>query len=138
MNSFNNLSEVLLKNNITPSVQRIKILEYLVTRKNHPTADQLYHDLKKVHSLSKATVYNTLALLAEKGIVKVLTLENNENRYDIIMGDHGHFLCDVCKKVYDFSMDLDRLAAQGLDGFEITDKNVCFKGICPECLSNKK
>jgi Fur family peroxide stress response transcriptional regulator len=139
MNLFDNLSEELIRNNIKPSVQRIKILEYLLAFQNHPTADQIFHDLKKkVNSLSKATVYNTIALFAQKGLLKVLTLEDNEKRYDIETSSHGHFVCNSCKNIYDFDINIDSFTVDKLDDFKVTDKDVYFKGICHTCLLNKK
>lgn len=82
-------------------------------------------------------MYNTLALFAEKELLKVLTVENGEKRYDISTADHGHFICHSCGKIYDFEIDARRLAEAGLDGFCITDRDVYFRGICPSCLSNK-
>jgi len=139
MNLFDNLSEELVKNNVKPSVQRIKILEYLLTYKDHPTADQIFNELKKkIHSLSKATVYNTLSLFSDKGLLKVLTLEDNEKRYDITTSCHGHFICNSCKNIYDFAVNVDSLKIDKMDDFLIIDKDVCFKGLCPSCISNKK
>ena len=136
---FNNISEELIKNNIKPSIPRIKILEYFMNQNNHPNADQIYNDLKKEnHALSKATVYNTLALFSEKGLLKVLTLENNEKRYDITTSCHGHFLCNFCKNIYDFSINIDGLNIDEMSNFIVLEKDVFLKGICPRCQTNNK
>lgn len=136
MKQFDDLTEELIKNDIKPSVQRIKILEYMQNCHDHPTADQLYNALKQtVHSLSKATVYNTLTLFAEKGLVRVLTLENTENRYDIITANHGHFLCETCGRIADFEINIESFKTAALNAYKIHQKDVFFKGVCPECLS---
>lgn len=58
-----NITEYLIKNNIRPSFQRIKILEYLANNNNHPTADEIFKDVvKEIPMLSKTTVYSTLTL----------------------------------------------------------------------------
>lgn len=121
------------------SHQRLKVLEYLTQNYNHPTADQIYNGLHSdVPTLSKTTVYNTLNSLAEAGLVRVISIDENETRYDINTENHGHFKCESCKEIYDFNIDIDSFAAHGLDSFEVTDKNVYFKGICPKCMSKEK
>ncbi len=136
---FDDLSQKLSAHAITPSIQRIKILDYLQRSKNHPTADRIFSDLQKAPPpLSKATVYNTLALFAERGLVRVLPMENNENRYDILSASHGHFICTGCKTVYDLQADLDRCITDRLDGFEVREKNVFLKGLCPRCVIKNK
>ncbi len=136
---FNDLLNELKDNKIRLSHQRLKILEYLTQNHNHPTADQIYNGLHgEVPTLSKTTVYNTLNSLTEAGIVRVLTIEDNETRYDIITGNHGHFKCESCGNIYDFNIDIDSLKPNELEGFKIDNKNVYFKGLCPQCLLSKK
>lgn len=135
---FDDLSQTLSAHAISPSVQRIKILDYLQCSREHPTADQIFSDLKKTpQPLSKATVYNTLALFAERGLISVLPMENNENRYDILSVSHGHFICTCCKAVYDVQADFDCIPDR-LDGFEVHEKNVFLKGLCPRCTIKNK
>ena len=138
MQRFDTLSEKLTDRNIKPSIQRLKILEYLLGCKAHPTVEQIYNELKtKVHSLSKATIYNTLTLFAEKGLVRVLTLENTENRYDILTHDHGHFVCETCGAITDIEVSMDRLQANQLDACQINQIDVFYRGICKRCLDKK-
>jgi Fur family peroxide stress response transcriptional regulator len=139
MKLFNNLSGELAESGIKPSIQRVKILEYLIKERNHPTAEELFHDLEKdVNSLSKATVYNTLALFAKKGLVRVLTFENNENRYDVDTLDHGHFFCESCGAVADFKIDISDFKADALEKCKITQKDVYFRGVCAACLAKEQ
>ena len=56
------------------------------------TVDQIFTELhKNISTLSKTTVYNTLRVLVEAGLVRVITIEDNETRYDINIENHGHF-----------------------------------------------
>jgi len=136
--TFQDLKDVLTDKNIRSSHQRIRLLGYLLNNQCHPTADQIYNDLKnEIPTLSKTTVYNTLNSFTEANLIRVITIEDNEVRFDIVMENHGHFKCERCGTIYNFSIDIDELTADELSGFTIKDKNVYFKGICPECLSNK-
>lgn len=125
----------LLEHNIKPSYSRIRIYGYLVENKNHPTVDQIYSELvKAIPTLSKTTVYNTLDLLMEAGLARVLTIEENETRYDSDTSDHGHFKCLSCGAVTDFGVEADGIAAGELKDYRVYFKNVYYKGICPKCL----
>jgi Fur family peroxide stress response transcriptional regulator len=75
-----------------------------------------------------------LRVLVQAGLVRVITIEDNETRYDIDVRDHGHFKCESCGKIYDFNIDMNSLIVKDLNNFKIDDKNVYFKGICPQCL----
>lgn len=126
------ISEMLKENDIKPSFQRLKIYEYLLNNKTHPTVDEIYKYLvEEIPTLSKTTVYNTLNLFVEKDITLLITIDENETRYDADTSVHGHFKCKDCSKIYDFDIDLSCIE---LDGFEIHTKNLYFDGICKNCL----
>ena len=133
------MSNKLKKNKIRLSHQRLKALEYLSKNHGHPTVDQIYNDLRKeVPTLSKTTVYNALTALCKARLVRVITIEDNETRYELITKSHGHFKCVLCGAIYDFNINIDSFATEDFDNFKITDKDVYFKGVCPRCLENKK
>lgn len=120
------------------SYQRLKVLEYLVKNRIHPTADKIFTDLQKViPTLSKTTVYNTLKILVEADLVKLIKTEESEARYDINVKTHGHFKCESCGEVYDFAINLDAMKLTDLENYRINDKNVYFRGVCPECHLEK-
>lgn len=134
---FDNLSAELKKRKIRPSYQRIKVLEYLNKNQCHPTVEQIFKDLQReIPTLSKTTIYNTLNLFLENGLIRAVNIEEHETRYDIITEKHGHFKCENCGKIMNFRIDFDSLKAEELNGFKISDKSVYFKGICPGCLAS--
>lgn len=134
-----NLSGKLQEHNIKPSHQRLQILSFIITNQCHPTIDQIYSALHiELPTLSKTTIYNTLKIFSEAGLVQEITIENNEVRYDINTKSHGHFKCKLCGNIYDFNINIDKILAEGLNDFQIETKNVYYKGICKECLENKK
>ena len=132
------LKDTLQKRNINLSHQRLQVLKYLSSHDTHPTTDQIYNGLRgDIPTLSKSTVYNTLKVLVEAGVVRELMIENNEARYDIITDFHGHFKCERCGSIHNFSIRLDDLAYKGLGSYLIKQRDVYFKGVCPDCLENK-
>jgi Fur family transcriptional regulator, peroxide stress response regulator len=133
------LTEQLKSKNIRPSFQRVKVLEYLYQKGGHPTVDDIFRALSgEIPSLSKVTIYNTLHTLVEASLVRVVDIDEAEKRFDITLSNHGHFQCEACKTVYNFQVNIDQVPIEGLGQFEITQKNIYFKGLCPNCLSQAK
>jgi len=129
-----NVGEYLKANGVKPSYQRIKIFEYLVKKRNHPTVDMIYRELvQKIPTLSKTTVYNTLNLFIEKKIAIIIIIEENETRYDADTSIHGHFKCRECQTVIDLDVDLKKMSIDSLDGHQVHEHHIYFKGICKNC-----
>jgi len=128
----------LKSHEIKPSFQRMKIFEYLITHRNHPTVEMIYKALvKEIPTLSKTTVYNTLNLFVDKKIAIVIVIEENETRYDADMEIHGHFKCEECSSVYDIDIEVEKIDIKSLDNFQINEHHLYFKGICNKCLEKK-
>lgn len=133
-----NIGEYLKVHDIKPSYQRIKIFQYLVEKRNHPTVDMIYKALcPEIPTLSKTTVYNTLNLFIEKKIVNMLVIEENETRYDTVMKVHGHFKCEKCGRIFDVNIDKNSFDKKALENFKINEQHYYFKGYCDECSNNK-
>lgn len=136
MVAIDSFAQQLLDRNITPSRQRVLILKHLLENHCHPSVDQIFNALRsQVPTLSKATVYNTLNVFTEAKLIRLLSIEDNETRYDIVMENHGHFKCSTCGGIYNFAVDIDRFVTEDLQGFRITAKNVYFEGTCPACIT---
>lgn len=134
--SINEIKKYLLKNKIKPSFPRLKVFEYLAANPTHPTVDDIYKALVEViPTLSKTTIYNTLDLFIRSNIVRAVTIDGNELRYDVDITNHGHFKCDQCHTIYEFDIDPGVLCPDSLEGFDIREKNIYFKGTCPNCLA---
>ncbi len=126
----------LTAKHVRPSKYRLKILNFLINNQCHPTVERIYSELKPDNpDLSKTTVYNTLNIFLDAGIIRALTIEEEEARYDIIIENHGHFKCDECGEVYNFNINPDLLVTSDLAGFKVNDRHVYFRGICQKCLS---
>lgn len=125
---------ILVERGIKPTLQRMKILEYLMKEKNHPTVDNLYSDLHPhIPTLSKTTLYNTLKLFIEKGLTTQITIENDEARYDADLTNHGHFKCRKCGIVYDFPHDIEVERGKVPSGFSPERAHLYVWGVCAEC-----
>lgn len=128
-----NTASLLMKHNIRPSIIRIMIYDFLKGTKSHPTVDEIYHRiLPEAPTLSRTTVYNSVKLFSEKGLLKILPIDGVQIRYDADTAFHGHFYCENCKKVFDF--ELDSSTESGLDGFNIQQKEVFYSGYCKACF----
>ena len=94
-------------------------MQYLMVNRNHSTADEIYGSLVGNPPLSRTTVYNSLHAFVEAGLARVVTIEDNEARYDADISDHGHFKCDSCGRIYDFTVDVDCIQPKALEKFRI-------------------
>lgn len=135
MESIAYIKNRLLQFGVKPSLQRIAIMDYLLTHPTHPTADTIFNALyPAVPTLSKTTVYNTLKLLAEQGAVLSLTIDEKNIRYDGDISHHAHFRCRSCGNVFDLPMDeMPGIPPGKLNGFDITECHVYYKGYCKSC-----
>ena len=123
---------------ITP--QRLALLELLFNSQEHPSAGQLYDQLKpQFPTLSLATVYKTLNLLKEMGEVREIGFSDGDSRYDAVKPfSHAHLMCIQCHSIVDADVpalsDEERALATR-SGYEITGHRFDFFGICPKCQS---
>ncbi|NPA67920.1 MAG: transcriptional repressor [Chlorobi bacterium] len=139
MDTIQNITLKLTEHNIKPSLQRIKIYEYISKNLIHPAVDTIYEELiKEIPTLSKTTVYNTLKLFEKQNLIRSVNIDETEIRYDARKDTHGHFICTECGKIFDFNYNYNKIKINGLKEFEITQQNFNIKGICPECKNNKK
>ena len=89
---MNEVSSLLERHGIRPTQQRVKVAEVLLTAPVHLTAEQLLTTLRQSPSrVSKATVYNTLKLFVDHGLVRQIHLDPERCVYDSAMGPHHHF-----------------------------------------------
>jgi len=135
---FEELVERLREEGHRVTPQRVALLRLLAASDGHPSASDLYDQLRaQFPTTSLATVYKTLDLL--KGLNEVLELgfSHDDNRYD---GNnpypHPHLICVRCRKIIhpDVSMAQDlvqQVARQS--GYQIVSHRLDFSGVCPDC-----
>ena len=124
------------------SHQRDMIYNYMLETKEHPSAEMIYEDLKKIEpNLSLGTVYRNLKLLEELGMVRKVTNVNNVERYDAMTYDHIHFVCDECGSVFDlpnFDNEVIKEKLSNEVGGEINWVNIILGGKCKHCREKLK
>lgn len=120
------------------SKQREEILNVLKDMRNHPTAEEIYIEVKtKNLSASKSTVYRNLSYLLEEGILNKISMINGPDKYDYCIEPHNHVVCRKCGKVMDFNHKiLNKNTIKEIE--EKTNiladiNNVIVEGICKEC-----
>ncbi|NPB07192.1 MAG: transcriptional repressor [Aquificae bacterium] len=119
---------------ITP--QRLAIYEALLKAGNHPTAEEIYEEVKKKHPyISIATVYRALETFEELGLVKKVFFSKNSAHYDVNTDEHHHIICTRCGKVEDLNVDVSLNVPREVNGFSVLGYSVNFQGLCPNCKS---
>jgi Fur family ferric uptake transcriptional regulator len=132
------LSELLGRHDVRATPRRLEVLEELAQERDDVTAQQLWSRLRERDSRAGlATVYRTLALLSEKGVVDVLSHHGGEQCYRLC-GDehHHHLLCERCHRVVEIQecgLDDWVAAAAKKQGFVATDHSVEIVGLCADC-----
>lgn len=123
------------------TVQRRLILEELVDRRDHPTADQVFESVRdRLPGLSRTTVYRVLDTFVEAGAARKVFHPDAVARFDPITERHHHLICQQCGKLADLEetselRDVTKLMQKRPTGFRITDYSINFTGICPDCRS---
>ena len=134
--SLNKITQILQDHGLRPTYQRIKVLEYIKQKESHPTVAIIFEALNpQIPSLSKATIYNTLHTFIEAGLIRDIMIDEGETHYDYLLSPHGHFLCKSCGAISDFPINIDMLLFTDLDQYKIAEKDVFFRGLCPNCLN---
>ncbi len=121
---------ILRRSGIQPTPQRIAVLHSILKTTTHPSAEEL---LKKVRhdcpTLSRATVYNTLNLFVEKGLIKTQILKEGSVVFDPNIDKHHHFIDEESGKIYDLPWDTFAVTIKHpLADFEISDLQVVVRG----------
>ena len=120
------------------TAQRLAVLR-AVTARPHGTADMIAENVRaEIGTISRQAVYNTVGLLAEKGLIRRIQPAGSPARYeDRIDDNHHHLVCRTCGKTVDVDCAVGKspcLTAVADSGFQIDEAEVIYWGTCPECL----
>ena len=118
------------------TVQRQLIYDAVKELNIHASAEQVVEYLAQKHpSIGRATVYRNLSYMSETG--ELLRIGNfyGTTHYDHNCHEHHHFICSNCKRIYDVEGSVSDIYERfsGTQGFDITECNISFSGLCWEC-----
>jgi len=121
---------ILRQCDIQPTPQRIAVVEHVLKSKTHPSADEvLTYARKKCPTVSRATVYNTLNLLVEKGLLKMQAIKEGAIVFDPNVENHHHLIDIETGEIFDIPWDqLEVNVKKKLKGFEVTEFQVIMHG----------
>ena len=122
--------------------QRMEVFRQLAGTEDHPDAETIYQSVRhRIPTISRDTVYRTLATLEEQGLVRKAEMLSGKARYDANVDRHHHFVCHQCGRVHDFYSDaLDELPvprsvfALG----RVESSHVQLRGTCMSCARGKR
>jgi len=125
-----NLMKQLRASGIQATPQRLAVAEYVLKTKDHPSAEVVWERVRKnCPTLSRATVYNTLNLFAERGLLRTETLVEGVAVFDPNVQRHHHFIDDETGAVHDIPWGAVRVTGErGIDGFEVREYQVVLRG----------
>lgn len=119
------------------TVQRRVILQAMLERDDHPTADQIYDAVKtRIPGLSRTTVYRVLDTLVQFGVVGRVSHPGGVTRFDAKVHQHHHLVCLKCGVVIDVEDErLNRIALPPIrtGGFQVHAYDIHFRGVCAAC-----
>jgi Fur family transcriptional regulator, iron response regulator len=124
------VTQRLKDSGIQPSAQRLAVAQYVLSTDDHPSADQVLAKVQPlVPMLSRATVYNTLNLFVEKGLLRQLVLAEGKVVFDPVLTPHHHFIDDDTGRIEDVPWDALRVSDPSkLEGYDVTEYMVVMRG----------
>lgn len=131
------VTNILREKGFKATPQRLAVYDALLSTKSHPNAEMLYNMLQPSYpTMSLATVYKTMDIFAELGLIQVLNVGEDSYRYDAETASHPHIRCIECNRVddiFDFQAEglMSEVGAQ--TGYQLTGRQLYFFGRCPEC-----
>jgi len=128
---------LLSNNKMRMSKQRKVILQMVRSSCTHPTADEVYHWVRrKLPRISLGTIYRNLEILSANGVIKKIQLGGSQMRFDHCIEEHAHIRCLSCGRVDDVLIDPVDPCEQAIKettGYRLIGRCVEFMGICPAC-----
>jgi Fur family peroxide stress response transcriptional regulator len=124
---------------VTP--QRLAVCEIILSSKDHPTADQVYQEVKKKYpTMSLATVYQTVHVLTQIGMLQELGFSDRISRYEPNTSPHINIICKKCGKIQDYEADsVRKLWTQVVRelGFKPIAQRLDIYRYCKQCWKNQ-
>jgi Fe2+ or Zn2+ uptake regulation protein len=124
------LAQLLRDHGIQPSAQRLAVAEYVLRTQDHPGADEVLARVRgRVPMISRATVYNTLNLFVEKGLLRQLVLGEGKTVFDPHVAPHHHFIDEASGAIHDVPWEaLEVRKVEKLQGLDVKEYQVVLRG----------
>jgi Fur family iron response transcriptional regulator len=124
------LGTILREHGIQPSAQRVAVADYVLRTDEHPSADLVFRRVReKFPWISRATVYNTLNLFADKGLLRRLTIAEDSVIFDPRTETHHHFIDEQSGAIHDVPWDRVQVCnIDTLGEFNVHDYQVVMRG----------
>jgi len=121
--------------------QRMEIFHEITISEEHPSAEEIHKRLKpRLPMISLDTVYRTLSILEQYGIIARVQVLDDRGRFDGNLTPHHHLVCTKCKCIHDFYWpvfnEMELPPETGQWG-KINSTHVEIRGICENCMKNK-
>ena len=130
-------TEYLIKKKHRKTPERYAILDKIYSLDTHFDAETLFEMMQNEYRVSLATVYNTLELLLDAGLVVKHQFDGQSAEYEKAIGGniHHHSVCTVCGKIKEFTDKKIRNAVQSKNfaNFESTHYTLYVYGVCRKC-----
>ncbi len=131
--------ELLRRHGLHVTAQRLAVLRAVSDRPHRP-ADDIHQLVRlKIGAISRQAVYDALAALTGKGLLRRIQPAGSPARYESRVGDnHHHLICRACSRMVDVDCavgDTPCLTAADGSGYEIDEAEVIYWGRCPECVA---
>jgi Fe2+ or Zn2+ uptake regulation protein len=126
---MDNLIQQLRDRKIAVTPQRLAVMAALRSRRDHPSADHIFN-----------TVYKTLEVLCQQGLVIKVNPLHAVARYDGVTGQHAHLICRQCHHIIDLdweAADVPSLPVAERHGFQVEHPSLTFWGLCPRCRAGE-
>lgn len=132
-------AELLHRHGLRVTAQRLAVLR-TVSEQPHATADAVAQAVRsEIGSISVQAVYDALAALTERGLLRRIQPAGSPARYeDRVADNHHHLICRSCERMVDVDCSVGEapcLTAADDLGFEIDEAEVIYWGRCPECVA---
>jgi Fur family iron response transcriptional regulator len=121
---------LLREHGINPSAQRVAVARYVLHTGEHPSADEVLTRVRKrFPHISRATVYNTLNLFVEVGLLRQFVLSGGRVVFDPRTEDHHHFIDDATGEIQDVPWDAIKVSnVARLKGLDVREYQVVMRG----------
>ena len=128
--SMSDIEKRLADHGVQPTLQRMALCQYVLCDADHPTAEDVFDWAQKnMAKISQETVYNTLGVLAEAGIVRTFKFPHSEKLvYDCNTEDHFHFFDEKSKKIFDVDSEAVKVDIELPKKFKVKSMDIVLKG----------